>query len=160
MSKNKVLIVAALVGAVAFGLLIGYLLWTYDSFPAEVKPFGDYANVTSTRFNGTEYAFTLEWLTPDAVPQYAQLSSPTSQAATTDICELNLSSASRGQTIFMPFGLAEPSTSLSNVELSIAVKPVGAGSDFTIVYSVDSVLAVQGDIQPQNLSCARTSAPI
>jgi len=35
MSTVKLIVIAAIVGAVAFGLFLGYLAYTSDSFPAQ-----------------------------------------------------------------------------------------------------------------------------
>jgi hypothetical protein len=159
-SRNKVIVVIALLAAVIFGLVLGILLWTNDSFPSQTRPFDQYASVESSIFNGTEFSFGLRWLSANYTPLYAQLSSPVSDTATTDVCNLNLTSAYAGEVIVMPFGLSGPSTSLSNVDLSIAVKSVVDGTEFTIVYNTPSINATAGNIQPQNLSCGRSSAPM
>ncbi len=159
-SKGKVLVLLALSGATAFGIFLGYLYWSNDSFPARVLPFSDYAEVASSTFNGTEYAFSIRWLSSDYVPMYAQLTSPASDSANTNVCDLNLNQVAGGEVIFMPFGLSGPSTSLSNVDLSIAVKSAVNGTQFTIVYHVDSVTAAPGNIQPQAYACTQPSAPM
>jgi hypothetical protein len=135
------------------------LLWSNDSFPAETRQFSQYASVESSTFNGTEFSFSLKWFSSDYLPLYAQLSSQASDTATTDVCNLNLTTVSDGQTVLMPFGLSGPSSSLSDVDLSVAVKSVANGTEFTIVYNTPSITATPGDIQPQNLACAQNSAP-
>jgi len=159
-SMGRALVILAIVAAVVFGLYLGYLAWTNDSFPAQTRPFSDYATVTSATFNGTEYAFSLRWNSSDFLPMYAQLTSPATDSANTDVCDTGLSSVSAGQSIFMPFGLSCPSTALSEVDLSVAVKAVTNGTEFTIVYHVDSVTAVPGDFQPQTMACTQPSAPM
>jgi hypothetical protein len=59
-SRARLFVLAAIVAAVAFGLLIGYLAYTNDTFPAQERPFGDYANVVYSAFNGTEMAFRVQ----------------------------------------------------------------------------------------------------
>ncbi len=150
----KVFVLAAVAGAVIFGVYLGYLAWSNDSFPAQQKPFGDYATVTSSTFNGTDYSFQVQWLSADYVPQYAQLTSLASDAANTPVCDTGLSSVVAGQSILMPFAITHPSAELSNVDLSIAVKPVAVGGQsFTIVYNVPSVSAHPGDIVPSDIAC-------
>ncbi len=154
LSKAKVLVLVAIAGAVIFGVYLGYLAWSNDSFPVQEKPFGDYATVTSSTFNGTEYSFQIRWLSADYVPLYAQLTSPASDAANTPVCDTGLSSVAAGQSIFMPFAITPVSAELSNVDLSIAVRPVAVGGQpFTIVYSVPSVSAQPGNITPSNAAC-------
>ncbi|HME19488.1 MAG TPA: hypothetical protein VKF15_07130 [Nitrososphaerales archaeon] len=152
--------ILAIGGAVAFGLLLGYLAWINDSFPAQERPFSSFARVGSSTFNGTEYAFRVQWLSPDFIPLYAQLTSPSSDSANTIVCDVNSTSVGRNETLFMPFSLSSPSTSLTNVDLSIAVQSRVNGTEFTINYNVGSVAAVQGDIEPQDLSCQEPSAPM
>jgi hypothetical protein len=153
MSTAKLLVVLALVGAVAFGLYIGYLAYANDSFPTQTRPFGDYAAVTSSSFNGTEFAFNITWNNASAIPLYAQLTSPATDAANTPVCEIGLASVTRGQSIFMPFTISPPSAALSNVDLSIAVKATATGSEFTIVYNVPGVNATNTPITPSDISC-------
>ena len=143
----------AIVGAVVFGVYLGYLAWSQDSFPTATKPFGNYAVVTSKTFNGTEFAFSLTWNNASAVPVKAQLTSPATDAANTPVCEVRLSAVSNGQPIFMPITISPESPTLVNVALSIDVQPVGGGNDFTIVYSVASISATNTPIVPSNITC-------
>ena len=83
MPKTKALVVAAIVGAVVFGLYLGYLALSNDSFPVQEKPFADYAKVVNSSFNGTELAFRLQWLDAGYLPMYVQLTSPATDAANT-----------------------------------------------------------------------------
>ena len=145
--------VVAILGAVAFGLYLGYLAWANDSFPAQTKPFSDYANVTSSSFNGTEFAFNVHWRNSSYLPMYAQLTSPDTDAANTPVCGIGYASVQTGQLIFMPFTISPPSATLSNVDLSIAVKSVATGGEFTIVYNVHLVKAGNSPIVPSNISC-------
>lgn len=144
--------VGALVGAVLFGIFLGYLAYVNDSFPAEQKPFENYATVVSETFNGTEFAFTLRWDNASALPLYAQLNSPATDAANTPVCDTGLSSVTAGQTLFMPFAISPVTATLQNVDLSIAVKPA-AGAAFTIVYNVPSISATNAPIVPSDISC-------
>lgn len=152
LSLPKALVVVAIVGAVIFGLYIGYLAYANDSFPTRTEPFANYATVSSSSFNGTEFAFTLTWQNASALPLYAQLTSPATDAANTPVCGIGLSNVTEGQSIFMPFTITE-SPALSNVDLSIAVKPLAGGSQFTIVYNVPSISAGNLPISPSNISC-------
>ena len=158
MSTAKLAVVLAVAGAVAFGLFVGYLAYANDSFPAQTRPFGDYANVTSSTFNGTEFAFSITWQNDSAVPLYAQLSSPDTDAANTPVCDLGLSTVSIGQSIFMPFSITPASASLSNVQLRIAVNATATGEEFTIVHTFPSVPATNGVITPSNISCSQGPA--
>ncbi|MDG7010216.1 MAG: hypothetical protein JRM71_05415 [Nitrososphaerota archaeon] len=152
LSLPKALVVVAIVGAVVFGLYIGYLAYANDSFPTRTEPFANYATVSSSSFNGTEFAFTLTWQNASALPLYAQLTSPATDAANTPVCGIGLANVTEGQSIFMPFTITE-SPALSNVDLSIAVKPLAGGSQFTIVYNVPSISAGNLPIFPSNISC-------
>ena len=60
-SGARILVIAAIVGAAAFGLVIGYLAYSMDSFPAQERPFANYASVAYSSFNGTEFAFRVQW---------------------------------------------------------------------------------------------------
>jgi len=153
-------VILAIGGAVGFGLLLGYLAWANDSFPAQERPFSTFARVGSSTFNGTEYAFRVQWLSPDFMPLYAQLTSPSSDSANTIVCDVNSTIVGGNETLFMPFGLSSPSTSLSNVDLRIAVQSRVNGTRFTIDYNVGSVAALQGNIQPQDMSCQEPVAPM
>jgi hypothetical protein len=152
-TRAKVLVVAALVGALVFGLYLGYLAWANDSFPSQERPFGDYASVTSTFFNGTEFAFNLRWDNDSYLPLYAQLTSPATDSANTPVCDVGLSSVKSGQTIFMPFTIRPAAATLTNVDLSIAVRSVATGGEFTIVYSVASIKGTNVVITPSDISC-------
>ena len=147
-----------MVGAVAFGLVVGYLLYVNDSFPAQREPFGNYAVVQSTSFNGTEIAFRIVWQNATALPLYAQVNSPSSDAANTPVCDVGLTSVSSGQSIFMPFTISPTSASLSNVNLAIAVRVPATGTEFTVVYNVPSILATNGNIVPSDISCQQPAA--
>jgi len=153
MSTTKLLVVAALVGAAAFGLYLGYLAYTSDSFPSQQRPFGDYASVVSSTFNGTEYAFRVQWNDPNYVPMFTQLTSTATDAANTPVCDLRLSSVKSGQIIFLPFTISPATATLSNVDLAIAVQSATNSTQFTIVYNVPSVSATNAAITPSNITC-------
>lgn len=140
-------------GAVAFGLVVGYLLYANDSFPAQREPFVNYAVVQSASFNGTEIAFRVVWQNASALPLYAQVNSPSSDAANTPVCDVGLSSVTSGQSIFMPFSISPTSASLSNVNLAIAVRAIATGTEFTVVYNVHSISVTNGNIVPSDISC-------
>jgi hypothetical protein len=53
----------------------------------------------------------------------------------------------------MPFGLTTATPVITNVQLSIDVSAVATGHDFTIVYTVNSTSAAQGNVQPTDISC-------
>lgn len=158
MSTAKLAVILVIAGAVAFGLFIGYLAYANDSFPSQTKPFADYAQVESTTFNGTEIAFNVIWQNSSGLPLYAQLTSPSSDAANTPVCDVGLSSVSSGQSIFMPFAISPTSATLSNVYLSVAVRPLTSGSDFTIVYQLQTIAATNAAITPSNISCQQQGA--
>ena len=157
MSTAKLLVVAALVGAVAFGLFIGYLAYSSDSFPSQTRPFGNYARVVYSSFNGTEYAFGIEWNSSKYVPLFTQLTSPSTDAANTPVCDLNMSSVRSGQTIFLPFTITPESATLSNVDLAIAVRSAANSTQFTIIYNVPLVSATDASITPSNITCQQPS---
>ena len=146
-------VIAAIVGAVVFGLYIGYLAWANDSFPSEVKPFSSYANVTWDSFNGTEFAFRVQWENASYLPYIAQLTSPATDAANTPVCDIGYSSVQAGQVIFMPFAISPASATLANVDLSIGVKSIATGNEFTVVFNVPSISASNAPIAPSNISC-------
>jgi hypothetical protein len=150
-SKGKAAVVIALVGAVAFGLYIGYLAYANDSFSTQELPFANYATVTSYSFNGTEFAFTLTWQNSSAVPLYAQLTSLATDAANTPVC--SISPATAGQQVFMPFTISPASAALSNVNLNIEVQSTATGGQFSIVYNVQSISATNAPISPSNIAC-------
>ena len=151
----KLLVVAVVAGALVFGGYVGYLAWVNDSFPAQQRPFSEYAAVTTSTFNGTEYSFTIQWLRSDTAPLYAQLTSPSTDAANTPVCDIGVDTVQAGQQSFMPFAISQHVAVLSNVELSIAMKSVVNGSEFTIVYDVSTVTANPGNILPSNVSCSQ-----
>jgi hypothetical protein len=153
MSTAKLAVIAVLAGAVAFGLFLGYLAYVNDSFPAQTRPFADYAQVTASYFNGTELAFSVRWENSTALPLYAQVTSPSSDAANTPVCSVGLSSVSSGDSIFMPFAITPATAALSDVDLSIAVRSLATGSEFTIVYTVQAIQATNAPITPSNVSC-------
>ncbi len=153
MSKARTLVLAVIIGAVAFGLFLGYLAYASDSFPAEMRPFGDYASVVYSSFNGTEFAFRIQWNNASYLPLYAQLTSPATDAANTPVCEISSSNVQTGKTLFLPFTISPASATLSNVNLSIAVQLGTNGPRFTITYNVASVDASNAPITPSDLTC-------
>ncbi len=152
-SGAKILVFAAVAGAVLFGAYLAYLAWSNDSFPVQQRPFGDYATVVSSRFNGTEYSFEIQWLSPQYLPRFAQLTSPASDAANTPVCGTGLIAVAAGQRISMPFTITPLAAALTNVDLSVAVQTVATGSEFTIVYNIPSVSAQPGDMTPLGIAC-------
>jgi len=152
-STAKLLVIIALLGAIAFGLLIGYLAYSSDSFPAQERPFADYAKVVYSSFNGTEYAFRVEWNSSNYVPLFTQLTSPATDAANTPVCDLEMASIRTGQTIFLPFTISPETASLSNVDLAIAVQSATNSTQFTIIYNVPLVNASNTAITPSNITC-------
>jgi len=153
MSRAKLLVIAVVVAAVAFGLLLGYLAYADDSFPAQERPFGEYASVVYSSFNGTEFAFRVQWENASYVPIYTQLSSPSTDAANTPVCNLGLASTQKGQVIFMPFSISPASAALSDVDLSIAVRSATNNTSFTIIYNIPSINATNSAIIPSNIAC-------
>lgn len=153
MSTAKLLVVVVLVGAAAFGLFVGYLAYSNDSFPAQTRPFASYAKVVYSSFNGTEFAFRVEWNSSNYVPLFTQLTSPATDAANTPVCALKLSSIRSGQTIFLPFTINPASATLTNVDLAIAVQSVTNSTQFTIIYNVPVISATNATITPSNITC-------
>ena len=151
----RLAVVATIVGALAFGGYLGYLAWSNNSFPAEERPFDDYAQFVSGEFNGTEYSVRLAWLDAGYLPLYAQLRSDATEAANTPVCDLRLDSVAAGQPIDLPFKVAKPTAALSGVDLSIAVKALGTGAEFTITHHVDQVEAQEGNVPPIDIACGQ-----
>lgn len=145
--------ITAVVGAAIFGLYVGYLALVYNSFPAQQRPFDQYATVVSSSFNGTEFAFQLRWLNGSYLPLYAQLTSPASDSANTPVCETQLTKVASNQTVFMPFTISPPAAALMNVDLTIAVQSQANGGQFRIVYNVANTSATNAPITPSNYSC-------
>jgi hypothetical protein len=153
LSRGRLLVIAAVAGATIFGLLLGYLAYTSDSFPTQQRSFGEYAKVVSSTFNGTEYAFMVKWNNSNYVPLYTQLTSQTTDAANTPVCDLRLASVKGGQTIFLPFTISPATATLSDVNLAIAVRSATNSTEFTIIYEVPSVSATNAPITPSNVTC-------
>jgi hypothetical protein len=151
-SKAKVVVIAALAGAVLFGVYLGYLAWVNGSFPVQQRPFGDYASVVSESFNGTEVAFNVKWLSSEYQPYLAQVTS-SSDVANTPPC--GVSPVNQGDTVFMPFSIAQPSAAIGDIQLSIAVRSVSNGTEFTLIYNAGTLTApkLAFDIMPSNLTC-------
>ena len=154
----KLVVLAAFIGAIAFGGYLGYLAWANDSFPSTLKPFTNYANITSVEFNGTEYAVTISWLSGNALPNYVQITSSVSDAANSPVCDLGLTSVTQGQSIFMPFGLSGTSAAPTSVDLWIAVKNLTTGTSFTIQQQIDNYTSFLGDITPEQLVCTEPAS--
>lgn len=152
-SRGRAAIVIALVGALAFGLYLGYLAYANDSFSTTVKPFDDYANVTSYNFNGSELAYNVTWENSSALPLYAQVTSPSTDAANTPVCSIGLSSVTSGQNVFMPFTINPEDATLQSVNLNIEVKDLASGHQFSIVFSLSLVNATNNPITPSDISC-------
>ena len=152
-SKARVVVIVAIGGAAIFGVFLAYLAWTNDSFPVQQKPLGDYATVQAYFFNGTEVVFQVRWLSSGYLPLYAQMTSSTSDTANSPVCGLGLQNVTSGQVIPLPFGVSRPSASLGNVDLSLAVRSVATGSEFTIKYSIASLDAHQGNLTPTGVVC-------
>lgn len=154
LSLPKILVIIAVVGAVAFGVVLGFLELQNDSFPTATKPFGDYATVVTSAFNGTEVYFRLEWTSSgNFTPMYAQITSDT-DIANSPVCQLGISSVSKEQTIDMPFAIAGTTSALADLDLSIAVKANSNSTEFTIQYQVGQWQAQPGDIVPSTYACS------
>ena len=158
-SKARMFVIAAIVAAVAFGLFIGYLAYSNDSFPAQERRFSTYASVVQSSFNGTEYAFRVLWHNGSYVPLFAQLTSPATDAANTPVCDLQLPGVKNNQTIFLPFTISPASAALSNVDLSIALRTANNGTEFTKVYTDSSISADNQPIVPSNVTCQQPLGP-
>lgn len=145
--------IVVLTGAVAFGLLLGYLEYENQSFPTREKPFSSYANVVSVVFNGTEIDFKVQWTTSgNFTPLYAQTASDT-DAANSPRCDIGISSVAKGQMIDLPFATAQPESALSDVQLFVGVQANSNMTQFTIEYDHGQVNAVPGDITPSTYAC-------
>jgi len=156
-SLTKIAVIVAVVGALVFGLVLGFLEYQNDSFPVATKPFGEYASVAAFVFNGTEVYFRLEWTTSgNYTPLYAQITSDT-DIANSPVCLIGLNSVSRGQTIDMPFAVAGTTSALQDLELSVAVRSNSNMTEFTIQYQMGQVDAQPGDISPSTYACSAGS---
>jgi hypothetical protein len=152
----KTIVVIMIVGAVAFGLLLGYLEYENQSMPSAEKPFGDYANVVSVAFNGTEVDFKVEWTASgNYLPLSAQIASDT-DSANSPLCSLGMTSIAKGQTVDLPFTTAEPETALVDVQLFIAVQTNTNKTQFTIEYDHGQINASPGDITPSTYACTQS----
>lgn len=153
-SLGRTAVILAIVTAVVFAVFLGYLAFANQSFPAEQRPFGDYAVMAAPpQFNGTELSFHIRWLNPDYLPVKAQITSDTTDSANSPACYTGLQSVTSGQIISMPFGLGSASPTAQNVQLSIDVTTVATGHEFTIVYTINSTAAANGDVTPKDISC-------
>ncbi|MDG6899703.1 MAG: hypothetical protein JRM91_04515 [Nitrososphaerota archaeon] len=152
MRASKVML-AILAGSIIFGLLVGYAAYTSALFPQKQEPFGDYATVVSTSFNGTELAFNVRWNNASALPLRVQVTSTVSTEADSPQCSAGLSSVTSGQVLFLPFAVSPPSGALDNVYLSIAAKNLGTGNQFTIMYNLDNITASPSIITPIGPIC-------
>jgi hypothetical protein len=156
-SVPKVLALAAVVGAVAFGIGFSLLEYQNNSFPSSTKPFTEYASVVKSVFNGTEVYFRLEWTAGgNYTPLYAQVTSST-DIANSPVCLLGLTSISQGQTIDMPFAVAGTTSALADLQLSVAVRANTNNTQFTIQYQMGQVEAQPGDITPSTYACSAQS---
>ncbi|MDG6941374.1 MAG: hypothetical protein JRN34_00400 [Nitrososphaerota archaeon] len=153
MQASRLVVVAILIGAIAFGLVVGYLGYNSALFPTKQVPFGNYASVVSTSFNGTELAFNVRWNNASALPLKVQLTSTTSTQADSPVCVAGLSSVTSGQVIFFPFAVSPPSGTLVNVDFSIAVKDLATGNQFTIIYNLNTITADNATITPIGPIC-------
>ena len=153
MRASGMVVVAILIGAIAFGLFIGYLAYTNALFPQKQASFGNYATVVSTYFNGTEVAFNVRWDNASALPLKVQLTSTVSTQADSPVCMAGLSSVTSGQMLFLPFAVSPPSGTLANVDLSIAAKDLATGNQFTIIYNLHNITADNATITPIGPIC-------
>lgn len=116
------------------------------------KPFGDYASVLSTTFNGTEVVFNIKWLSSEYLPLYTQLTTPSSDVLSgyskSHLCALGLQTITDGQTMPLVFETRYPTTGLSNANLLIAVKTTSTGNEFYIAYSPSTALPAQNAAIP------------
>jgi hypothetical protein len=159
LTKSKALVLVALFSAVAFGGVLGYLALSNDSFPSRESPFQNYASLASATFNGTEYSFRLNWLSTNYTPKFAQISSDETDAANSPVCDIGQNVSGPGGTLFLPFAINTPSSSLGHVDLWLDVEAVN-GTQFSIVYHANPVSAVQGDIEPSDITCNQPSSPM
>ena len=150
--RNRVIIVLVIVGALAFSLYLGIEAYENQSFPVQTEPFALYATVTEARFNGTIYLFVLNWSNGNYTPLFAQMTADQDQA-NSPVCSIGDSSVSTGQTLTLPFSTNGPITSVSNVDLYIAVKNNTSMNEFTIDYHINNATAQIGDLAGINYSC-------
>ena len=155
---GKILVILVIVAAVVFGAYVGYLGFANQGFPVEERPFRDYATMVSPpQFNATEISFHVGWLNSSYIPVKAQITSDTTDAANSPACYFDLQTITAGQVIAMPFGLGSATATINNLRLSIDVRTLSTGHEFTIVYTVNSTSATNGDVSPTNVSCQETN---
>jgi hypothetical protein len=137
---GKLIVVGAVIAASAILLYVATTSLGSPSFPSEQKPFSEYATVMSSTFNGTEYNFQLQWRAAgNYTPLFAQMTS-TSSYEDSAVCDVGISSISRGETLNLPFVLPENATTLSGVGL-------------TIQFQAGNATAISGDIAPSSYAC-------
>ena len=155
-SRTRLAVALVICGAVAFSLYLGYIAWSSSSFPVKEKPFGDYASVVTTEFNGTELYYKVQWNAANGfLPLYAQITSPQTDEANSPVCDLGLNTVVAGQMLDMPFGISAPKQALASVDLAIAVRATSNLTEFTIVYHIDQIIANPGKITPSNFACTQ-----
>ncbi len=158
-SRAGAVILVVILGATAFGLYLAFIAWTSSSFPTATKPFGEYASVVTTQFNGTELYYRVQWnSTSGLLPLYAQIASPETDEANSPVCSLGLNSVTAGQMIDLPFGIAAPKQTLASVDLYIAVGASSNSPQFTIDYHIDQINAQPGNITPSNYACTQPAS--
>jgi hypothetical protein len=142
--RGKLLVALLLVFSLVLGIAVVYYEYANTSFPARERPMAEFATVAYQRFNGTEYLFRVQWAAHgNYTTLYAQL---TSNEYTTPVFDVRYEGVRPGQVLGMPFPLSVPYLSLHNVNLYLAVRDNSNMSEFTLVYHVESVQAVQGNI--------------
>src|SRR5271157_3768343 len=123
MARANAIVAAVIIAALVFSVYLGYLEWTNSSFPTQEKPFADYAAVTETVFNGTILDYRVQWNSSgNFLPLYAQITSDSTDEANSPVCDVGVTSITRGQMLDLPFAIAAPKESLASVDLSIAVR--------------------------------------
>jgi hypothetical protein len=145
-SRARALVVVVVAASLAFGLYFTYNAYLNQSFPSRTVDGTTYGTIVYSRFNGTEYFFRIQWNSAgNYTPLFAQV---TSNEFSTNVYDLGLGPLTKGQSMDLPFPIENPSLSLSDVYLYIAVQNNTGGGQFTIDYHISSATAVPGNIVP------------
>jgi hypothetical protein len=138
-----VVVAVIIVAALLFGLYYAYNLYQNLSFPATERPFANYATVTYSAFNGTEFYFMIQWNSSSGyAPLYTQLSSDQNSSS---VFEMNQCPGGPPDAYCLPFKVSA-TVQLTNVDLYVAAGRSGSQPQFTIDYHVDSITASPGPI--------------
>ncbi len=135
-SRGTLVVLIMMVGAAAFGTVFGYLQYINNSFPSKIMDFQKFASLKGYSFNGTVFSIYIQWFDKDKyMPLYAQFISDQYASRVYDVA----TQLHPNGTLLLPFPVEVSLSSMTNVELLIAVKNMTDGTDFTVVYSIGNV---------------------